>query len=83
MKRNTFVRNAQYPAHTTLSIQLVYDAMRVYTLGKRVAQLIPNDMIPTMVDIPDATFMKIGPPEAPTHASAILSGGEDISSAQS
>lgn len=66
-----------------LSIQLVYDAMRVYTLGKRVAQLTPNDTIPTMVDMPGGSCVKIGPPESPTQASAILSGGEDVSRAQS
>lgn len=68
--------------HTALSIQSVYEAIRVEILGKRVPQPIPKDMIPTMVDTPDASTVKTGPPESPAHASLILSDGEDASRVQ-
>lgn len=46
-------------------------------------QLTPNETTPTSVDTPDGWYVKIGPPESPTHASLTLSDGDVVSRAHS
>lgn len=59
----------QFYGQMVFSIQSMYDAIRVYTPGKSVPQLMPNETTPRMVDIPLGWRINNGPPESPWHAS--------------